>query len=102
MKFEYPYEVSREEARVRLEALGEYLTNRHGITAIWDSSDKGRFSGKYMLVTIEGELTIEDGKVTFSGKDPGMLLRKRAKQYLQDKLSTYLNPNTPVDQLPRG
>ena len=102
MKFEYPYEVSRDDARVRLEALGEYLYNRHGIKVTWSDGDKARFSGKYLLVTIDGELTIEDGKVHFSGKDPGMLLRKRAVNYLKDKLATYLNPATAPEDLPRN
>ena len=101
MKFEYPYKVPREDARVRLEALGQYLHNRHGIKVTWSDGDKAQFSGKYMLVTIDGELTIQDNQVTFSGKDPGMLLRKRAVNYLKDKLATYLNPATAPDALPR-
>ena len=102
MKFEYSYEVSREDARARLEALGDYLNNRHGINASWTEEYKGRFTGKYMMVTIDGELDIQEGKVNFSGKDPGMLLRKRAIKYLKGKLATYLDPNTPIEQLPRG
>lgn len=101
MKFEYRYDVPRDDARIRLEALGEYLNNRHGIRVSW-SDDKAQFSGKYLVVNIEGELTLEDDVVKFSGKDPGLLWRKRAMKYLQDKLAQYLDPNTPVEALPRN
>ena len=101
MKFDYPYTVPREEVRVRLEALGDYLYNRHGIRIEWASDDKVRFSGKYLVVTVEGEMTIDDGVVHFRGKDPGMLWRKKAMQYLQGKLGAYLDPNTPPASLPR-
>lgn len=101
MKFEYPYEVPRDEARVRLEALGDYLHNRHGIKVSWPSEDQAKFSGRYLVVTIDGSLTVGDGVVNFEGKDPGMLWRKRAIKYLKDKLATYLDPNTPPESLPR-
>jgi hypothetical protein len=101
MKFEYRYDVPRDDARIRLEALGEYLKNRHGIRVSWGEDDKARFSGKYLVVNIDGELTLGDGIVNFNGKDPGVLWRKRAMKYLQDKLAAYLDPNTPVEDLPR-
>jgi len=102
MKFEYPYEVSREDARLRLDALGSYLRERHGIAISWLDDNKASFSGKYLVVKIEGELTLRDGMVDFSGKDPGMLWRNKATTYLKDKLATYLDPRTPIDKLPRS
>lgn len=102
MNFEYPFSVSHEEARTRLHALGEYLTNRHGIRVTWPSEDKAKFAGKYMVVTIDGEMTLGKGAVQVSAKDPGMLWRKKAMSYLQEKLAIYLDPATPVDKLPRG
>lgn len=101
MKFEYQYDVSRDEAKDRLNALGEYLTNRHGITIAWLEDDKARFTGKYMVVKIDGELTLGEDIIHFTGKDPGMLLRKKAIKYMKGKLETYLDPNTPIDKLPR-
>jgi hypothetical protein len=102
MKFEYVFEVSREDARIRLSALGEYLQNRHGIQISWTDENKARFTGKYLVVKIDGELTLAEGKLDFQGKDPGMLWRKKAVKYLKEKLETYLDPNTPPEQLPRG
>ena len=101
MDFEYPHGLPKPAARRRLEALGEYLANRHGIKVAW-SGDTGSFNGKYLVINIQGELTLADGKVLVSGRDPGLLWRKKATSYLQKKLAIYLDAETPVDRLPRG
>lgn len=101
MQFEYSYEMPDEEVRPRLEALGEYLQNRHGIQVTWSSDGKANFSGRYMVVKIDGTLTYGNGRIMFRGQDPGLLWRKKAIQYMQGKLTTYLDPRTPVDKLPR-
>lgn len=102
MRIEYPHKLARDEARERLQALGEYLKERHGIEIAWPEPNRARVSGKYLLVTIEGEMRLEDTMVLFEGKDPGMLLRKKARDYLVGKLDIYLNAATPLSQLPRG
>jgi hypothetical protein len=81
-------------------ALGEYLDNRHKIRTEWDG-DTGRFKGKYLVVSVEGEFSVEEKQVTLRGKDPGMLWRKKASDYLRHKLEKYLDPQTPLDALPR-
>jgi hypothetical protein len=101
MVFDYKHDFSMEDARARLQALGEYLYNRHGIAVTWNG-DKASFRGKYMVVSIEGEMALEPGVVKVHGKDPGMLWRAKAKSYLQEKLATYLDPSTPIDALPRS
>lgn len=100
MQFDYRYSITMEEARERLEALGDYLGNRHGIRPTW-SGDVAAVKGKYLVVTIDGELRLEDGVVRFTGKDPGRLWRKKAINYLTGKLDKYLDPKTPVGDLPR-
>ncbi len=102
MNIDYKHGLGKDEAKARLEALGEYLGNKHGIRVSWSSDDRATFNGKYMVVSIEGELSLSDDSVKFAGKDPGMLWRKKAKSYIEDKLETYLDPKTPVDQLPRS
>jgi hypothetical protein len=89
-----------DEAAQRLKAFGEYL-HKHGIQVTWEG-DRASVRGKYALVTIEGTLAFEGGKAVFDGKDPGFLLRGKAKHYLQDKLSLYLDPTRTLDDLPRG
>ncbi len=101
MVFDYPHKLPVEDARARLEALSEYLTNRHGIQVTWDG-DSARINGKYMVVKIEGEMTLTPTDVKVKGKDPGMLWRKKAKDYLHGKLAKYLDPNTALADLPRS
>lgn len=100
MVFDYKYDLPVEDARARLEVLGEYLRNRHGIQVTWQG-DTAAFNGKYMVVKIEGQMALKPGVVQVQGRDPGMLWRNKAKSYLQEKLAMYLDPSTPVDELPR-
>jgi hypothetical protein len=100
MEIDFPYELSDQEARDRLDILGKYLANKHGIQVTWSDTSKARFSGKYLVVKIEGELTLGNGRARFRGEDPGFLWRGRAKEYIQDKLAKYLDPKTPADKLP--
>jgi putative polyhydroxyalkanoic acid system protein len=90
----------REEARQRLEALGEYFRNKHGIAVTW-SGDSAQVKGKYLVVTVDGGLRLEGERVVFEGKDPGILWRGKAKDYIEGKLDKYLDPTISVDQLPR-
>lgn len=102
MQFDYPYAIPREDVRVRIEALGDYLHNRHGIRIEWLEDERARFSGRYLTVKIDGEMTIVDDVIHVRGHDPGILWRKRAIKYLQGKLAKYLDPATSVENLPRG
>jgi hypothetical protein len=101
MKFDYPHTLTKEDARARLHKLGEYLMNRHGIQVSW-AGDRGSFRGKYLVVHIEGELMLGEGVVHVTGKDPGFLWRSRAMDYLKRKLAAYLDPRSPVNELPTG
>jgi hypothetical protein len=100
MEIDFPYELSDQEARSRLDILSLYLANRHGIAVTWIDAAKARFTGKYLVVRIEGELTLGDGHARFRGEDPGFLWRGRAKEYIHGKLAKYLDPKNPPDQLP--
>jgi len=102
MEIDFPYELSDQDARGRLEILGQYLTNKHGIQVTWVDPSRARFTGKYLVVRIDGELTLGAGRAKFRGEDPGFLWRGRAKDYIQNKLAAYLDPTRPVDQLPRS
>ena len=100
MEIDFPYALSEQDARSRLEILGQYLVNKHGIKVSWLDDSRAKFSGKYLVVKIEGELTLKNGRAQFRGQDPGLLWRNRAKDYIKGKLEKYLDPNTPADQLP--
>ena len=100
MEIDFPYELSDQDARGRLEILGQYLANRHGIKVTWVDPAKAKFTGKYLVVRIDGELTIGSGRAQFRGEDPGFLWRNKAKDYIQRKLATYLDPRNAPEQLP--
>jgi len=100
MEIDFPYELSDQDAKARLDILGKYLANKHGIALTWVDASKAKFAGKYLVVRIEGELTIGNGRAKFRGEDPGFLWRGRAKEYIQGKLAKYFDPKTPPDQLP--
>ncbi len=100
MEIDFKYAVSDQDAKSRLEILGQYLANKHGIKVLWVDENRARFTGKYLVVRIEGELSLHDGRAIFKGEDPGFLWRNRAKDYIESKLASYLDPNTEQSRLP--
>ena len=100
MEIDFQYVLSDQDARSRLTLLGEYLENKHGIKVTWVDDTRARFSGKYMMVKIEGELALGNSRATFKGEDPGFLLRNRAKDYIHGKLAKYLDPKVSAAELP--
>jgi hypothetical protein len=101
MEIDFQYSVSDQEARARLDVLGQYLNNKHGIKLTWLDDARGRFSGRYLMVKIEGELSLGNSRARFKGEDPGFLLRARAKDYIQGKLAKYLDPKIALADLPK-
>ncbi len=102
MEIDFPYALSDNDAKSRLEILGTYLGNRHGIKVTWVDGQRAKFSGKYLVVKIDGELTLGNGRAQFRGEDPGFLWRSRAKDYIQGKLAKYLDPKAEASTLPTG
>ena len=102
MEIDFQYVLSDTDAKSRLEILGAYLSNRHGIKVTWVDTDRARFSGRYLVVKIDGELTVGNGRAQFKGEDPGFLWRNRAKDYIQGKLAKYLDPEAEPAELPTG
>jgi putative polyhydroxyalkanoate system protein len=100
MRIEHRHELPEQEAKQRIEALGDYLANKYGLTVSWNG-ERASITGRYLIVTIEGTVAISPGKVVFEGKDPGMMWRSKARDYLEHKLSKYLDSKTPVESLPR-
>jgi hypothetical protein len=96
-----PHGLELSDARARLHALSDYLGNKYGLAIRWTGEDEASVSGSYLVVTVSGSLRLTPTSVTFSGKDPGMLWRGKAKDYLTRKLERYLNPNVALEDLPR-
>jgi len=101
MEIDFQYVLSDQEAKERLDVLGQYLHNKHGIKVTWVDEQRARFSGRYLLVKIEGELSLGNSHAQFKGEDPGFLLRARAKDYIQGKLAKYLDPKNALPDLPK-
>lgn len=101
MEIHYKHELPLGDARARLEVLGEYLHDRHGIKVTWDG-DRARFAGKYLVVKIDGEMRVAPDEVHFRGEDPGFLWRKKATAYIEEKLKKYLDPKKTLSDLPRA
>ncbi len=102
MEIDHKHGLTLDDARARLRVLGEYLHNRHGIKVTWADDDRARFAGKYLVVKIDGEMRNEAGRVRFHGEDPGFLWRKKATEYIQGKLISYLDPTKKLEDLARG
>jgi hypothetical protein len=102
VKIDHKHELPLDEARERLKILGEYLHNRHGLKVTWLDANRARFAGKYLVVAIDGEITIEEKHVKFRGADPGFLWRKKANEYIHNKLRQYLDPTIQPADLSRG
>jgi len=100
MEIDFPYVLSDQDARSRLDILAKYLVNRHGINVTWLDQERAKFSGKYLIVKIDGELTLKAGRAQFKGEDPGFLWRGKAKDYIQGKLAKYLDPKVEPATLP--
>ena len=100
MEIDFPYSLSDQDARSRLDRLAQYLSNRHGIQVTWLDDTRARFNGKYLVVKIDGELTMGSGHARFKGEDPGFLWRNKAKDYIHGKLAKYLDPQVQLEQLP--
>jgi hypothetical protein len=100
MEIDFPYSLSDQDALARLQLLGTYLHNRHGISVTWVDDTRARFAGKYLVVKIDGELSLSGGHARFRGEDPGFLWRNKAKDYIKEKLAKYLDPKNEASALP--
>jgi hypothetical protein len=96
-----PHGLDPGDARARLHALGDYLSNKYGLSVTWNGEDDASVTGSYLVVTISGNMRLTPQAVSFTGSDPGMLWRGKARDYLTRKLQKYLDPATAVDALPR-
>lgn len=98
LKLEIPHTLSVEEAKTRVQALLEYWARKHGVKASW-AGDKATFAGKVLGIGVDGHLTVTPKGIAGEASDPGFLFRSKAKEYLERKFGSYLDPKKTVDQL---
>ena len=102
VNIEHNHQFAQDEAKARVKALADYMSNKHGMQVQWTGEESFRMQGKYKVVNIDATITLSENKIQVTGKDPGMLWRGPAKAYITKKLEQYLNPGTSVDSLYRG
>ena len=100
LKFEVPHGLSKDDALNRAKKLLDHWGRKHGITSTWNG-DTARMSGKVMGISLEANMTITDKKVEGEATDPGMLLRGKARKYLEEKFQWALDPSRSADDLTR-
>jgi Putative polyhydroxyalkanoic acid system protein (PHA_gran_rgn) len=100
LKFEVPHLLSKDEALERAKKLLGYWGKKYGIHADWNG-DTARMNGKVMGISLEATLTISDKAVQGEATDPGMLLRSKARKYLEQKFAVALDPNRKPEDLMR-
>ena len=98
MKLDIPHTLDKAEAKQRVEKLLGYWSNKYGVTAQW-AGDAAKLSGKVMGIQLSADLEVRDGRVDGEASDPGFLFREKAKRYLTEKFSHYLDPNRPLGDL---
>jgi hypothetical protein len=92
MSFSVPHSLSKDEARKRIEGLGQHWLTKYGLKVDW-SGDKARLAGKVMGIPVEADLEVLDHAVSAVATDPGFLFRDKAKKYVQEKLTRALGPS---------
>lgn len=95
------HRLSPDEALSRVQALGDYYKNRHGARVSWNGN-RGTISTTYLTMKADIDFIVGEGAVRLDGPDPGFLLRGKVTSYLKGKLETYLDPTTPLAELPRN
>ena len=101
LKFEDPHGLPKDEARKRIEQLVKYWIGKYGVAAQW-SGDSAHISGKVMGIKLDAKLAVSDRNVGGEATDPGMLLRGKARSYLEHKFVSYLDSKKSLEDLQRG
>ncbi len=100
LKFEVPHGLAKDEALTRAKKLLEYWGEKYGIVSSW-SGETATMNGKVMGITLDAVMTITEEKVSGEATDPGMLLRGKARKYLEDKFQWALDPGRKAEDLTR-
>lgn len=98
MKFEVSHSLPKPEARQRIEQLLKYWQEKYGVQSSW-TTEGAKLNGKVMGISLDASFTITDRAIQGEGTDPGMLLRGKAKDYLQKKFTTVLDPAKSLDEV---
>jgi len=89
------------DAKARIEALGDYYSNRYAAKVTWDG-DHARVVAKWSVVKLDVAVDVTSSEVRLKAPDPGRMLRSRMVGYAERKLRSYLDPNRELESLARN
>jgi putative polyhydroxyalkanoate system protein len=92
LSLEVAHALGRESAKKRMELLIQRWQQKYGLRSAW-AGDTARLSGTIMGISLQATLEVNDQSVRGEASDPGILFRNKAKKYLEEKLSLYLDPS---------
>ena len=101
LKIEVPHRLSKEEALDRAKKLLGYWGTKYGIRSDW-RGDTAHMDGKVMGISLKATLTISEGSVHGEASDPGLLLRNKARKYIEEKFAIALDPKHKPEDRMRG
>lgn len=97
MKIEKNYTFEREEALNRIRALTDYW-KRHGIVSDWQDN-RVKISGRIKGIKLDASVTVDDKRLHGEVKVGFLAEKLGGSQYVERKLSEYLDPAISVDDL---
>ncbi len=100
MELDVPHTLPHEDALERIKALGEFYHHRHGAQVTW-THHTCTLEARYVGIRLSANCRVDASRVHVDCSDPGFLLRKRGAEYLRKKLERFLDPNIPLETLPR-
>lgn len=92
LSLEVSHALGRESAKRRMELLIQRWERKYGLRSSW-AGDTARLSGTILGISLQATLEVNDQSVRGEANDPGILLRSKAKKYLEEKLGLYLDPS---------
>ena len=98
MRIEESHSFTVEEAQQRLKLLVDGWQKKYGVNATWSGSSV-TVSGKAMGVTIDATVKVESNRILAEGKDPGLLLRSAATNYIKKKFGEFFDPKVTLADL---
>jgi hypothetical protein len=98
LKIEVPHQLSKSEALERAKRLLGYWGKKYGVQASWNG-DTAQMNGRVMGIALQAKLTISETSVHGEATDPGILLRSKARKYLEQKFALALDPKRKPEDL---
>jgi hypothetical protein len=98
MKLDQPHSFSLEEAVARLRALTDYWEKKYGVRTEWQG-DTAHIKGKVKGVSFDGTFGVKPTLLAAEVKVGFLAEKLGGKDYVQRKLTEYLDPKNSLEAL---